>query len=49
MAPMFVEHAMFTLLGLVLKLAKKDTQGTAQGITPVEMRYGVPVSQLPSA
>jgi 2-polyprenyl-6-methoxyphenol hydroxylase-like FAD-dependent oxidoreductase len=47
MAPLFVEHAMFTLLGLVLKLAKKDTQGSAQGSTPVEMRYGVPVSQLP--
>jgi 2-polyprenyl-6-methoxyphenol hydroxylase-like FAD-dependent oxidoreductase len=47
MAPMFVEHAMFTLLGLVLRLAKKDTQGATQGITPVEMRYGVPVSHLP--
>lgn len=46
MAPMFVEHVMFTLLGLVLKLANKENQG-AQGVTQVEMRYGVPVSQLP--
>jgi hypothetical protein len=37
---------MFTLLGVVLRLAKKDTQG-AQGVTQVELRYGVPVSRIP--
>jgi 2-polyprenyl-6-methoxyphenol hydroxylase-like FAD-dependent oxidoreductase len=46
MAPMFVEHLMFTLLGLVLRLSKKASQGS-QGVTQVELRYGIPVSQLP--
>jgi hypothetical protein len=46
MAPMFVEHIMFTLLGLALRLMKKADQ-SSQGVTQVEMRYGVPVSQLP--
>ncbi|WP_257450007.1 FAD-dependent monooxygenase [Archangium lipolyticum] len=46
MAPMFVEHIMFTLLGLVLRLMKKADQ-SSRGVTPVEMRYGVPVSRLP--
>lgn len=45
MAPLFVEHLMFTLLGAVLKLSKKASQGS-QGVTQVEMRYGIPVSQL---
>ncbi|WP_245814432.1 FAD-dependent monooxygenase [Cystobacter ferrugineus] len=46
MAPMFVEHLMFTVLGLVLRLSKKVSQG-GQGFAPVEARYGVPVSRLP--
>ncbi|MFL5354897.1 FAD-dependent monooxygenase [Archangium sp.] len=46
MAPMFVEHLMFTVLGVVLKLSKKASQGGPGGPL-VEPRYGVPVSQLP--
>ncbi|HZH13649.1 MAG TPA: hypothetical protein VE057_04715 [Archangium sp.] len=45
MAPLFVEHLMFTLLGAVLGLSKKASQGS-RGITYVDMRYGIPVSQL---
>ena len=36
---------MFTLLGAVLRLSKKASQGS-QGITQVELCYGIPVSQL---
>jgi 2-polyprenyl-6-methoxyphenol hydroxylase-like FAD-dependent oxidoreductase len=46
MAPLFVEHLMFTMLGLVLKLSKKASQG-GPGLTQVDPRYGIPVSQLP--
>ncbi|PTL81044.1 NADH:flavin oxidoreductase [Vitiosangium sp. GDMCC 1.1324] len=42
MAPMFVEHIMFTLLGAVLRLSKKASQG-GQGAARVEPRYVVPV------
>jgi len=46
MAPLLVEHLMFTVLGLVLRLSKKAAQGP--GVAAVEPRYGVPVSQLPA-
>jgi 2-polyprenyl-6-methoxyphenol hydroxylase-like FAD-dependent oxidoreductase len=46
MAPLLVEHIMFTVLGLVLRLSKKAAQGP--GVAAVEPRYGVPVCQLPA-
>jgi len=41
MAPIFVEHLMFTVLGTVVKLKKLDQR--PGGLYPVEPRYGVSV------
>jgi 2-polyprenyl-6-methoxyphenol hydroxylase-like FAD-dependent oxidoreductase len=46
MIPMFVLHIMFTILAVVLRL--KKSAPTSQGLTSVELRYGVPVAELPA-
>jgi hypothetical protein len=45
LAPRFVLHIVFTLLGIVLRLKKGDL--AARGVTSVELGYGVPVKELP--
>lgn len=47
LAPLFVLHIAFTLLGVVLRL--KKSAPASQGVTRVELGYGVPVAELPAA
>ena len=44
MAPMFVEHLMFTILGTVVKLKKLENRGVA--VPAVEPRFAVSASPL---
>lgn len=48
MPPLPIQHAMFTLLGFVVRRMEKRGR-TPQGLAPLEPAYGVPVSQLPGA
>lgn len=48
MVPRWVEHVMFTMMGVALLFARNRPAGVAQGVLPVQARHAIPLAQAGS-